>query len=135
MGCYIPSRQLNTCVRFTMVPLDLANTSMEKIVMRKRILSLAQGALCLGLTVIATGCYNVTIRPEGGFKIASKPTFEQRQDFYLWGLVGESHIDTSRVCSKNGPAQMQSEMTVVDALLGLVTLGIYSPETAKIWCK
>jgi len=103
--------------------------------MRKRILSLAQGALCLGLTVIATGCYNVTIRPDGGFKMASKPTFEQRQDFYLWGLVGESHIDTTRVCFKNGPAQMQSEMTVVDALLGIVTLGIYSPETAKIWCK
>ena len=103
--------------------------------MKKRILSLTQGVICLGLTIIATGCYNVTIRPDGGFKMASHPTFEQRQDFYLWGLVGESHIDTSKICTKSSPSQMQSEMTFVDGLLAVVTLGIYSPETAKVWCK
>jgi hypothetical protein len=30
---------------------------------------------------------------------------------------------------------MQSQQTFVDGLLGLVTLGIYSPQTAKVWCK
>jgi hypothetical protein len=103
--------------------------------MKKNLLSVASKVCCLGLLLIATGCYSVTIRPDGGFKMATKPSFEQRQDFYLWGLVGESHIDTAKVCSSSAPTQMQSQVTVVDALLGLVTLGIYSPETAKVWCR
>jgi hypothetical protein len=103
--------------------------------MKRDIFSAVSKACCLGLLVITTGCYSVTIRPDGGFKVATQPSFEQRQDFYLWGLVGESHIDTQKVCSSKTPTQMQSQVTVVDALLGLVTLGIYSPETAKVWCK
>ena len=87
------------------------------------------------LLVVASGCFTVTSRPDGGFKVAGQPTFEQRQDFFLWGLVGESHIDAKATCSGKQPAQMQSQQTFVDGLLGLVTLGIYSPQTAKIWCK
>ncbi|MEY4667822.1 MAG: hypothetical protein RL518_521 [Pseudomonadota bacterium] len=92
-----------------------------------------RGILCASL-VIATGCYSVTTRPDGGFKTAVKPTFEQRQDFFLWGLVGEAHIDTTKVC-KGQPSQFQSQKTFVDGLLTLVTLGIYAPESARIWCK
>jgi hypothetical protein len=103
--------------------------------MKKNIFSAVSKVCCLGLMVAVTGCYSVTIRPDGGFKMATPPAFEQRQDFYLWGLVGESHIDTAKVCGARTPSQMQSQVTVVDALLGLVTLGIYSPETAKVWCK
>jgi hypothetical protein len=92
--------------------------------------------VCLvALVVVATGCYSVTARPNGGFKVASKPTFEQRQDFYLWGLVGEAHIDTKAVCSRGQATQTQSQATVVDSLMTLVTLGIYSPESAKVWCN
>ncbi len=89
----------------------------------------------VALTVATTGCYSVTSRPDGGFKVASKPDFEQRQDFYLWGLVGESHIDTRSVCAHSKPTQMQSQMTFVDGLLSVVTLGIYSPQSARVWCK
>lgn len=92
--------------------------------------------VCLvALLVLASGCFSVTSRPDGGFKTAGKPTFEQRQDFYLWGLVGESHIDTKAVCSGKQPVQMQSQRTLVDGLLGLVTLGIYAPESARVWCS
>jgi hypothetical protein len=87
------------------------------------------------LAIVVSGCYSVTSRPAGGFKTAGQPTFEQRQDFFLWGLVGESHIDTAKVCKGSQPAQMQSQRTVVDSLLTLVTLGIYAPESARVWCK
>lgn len=89
----------------------------------------------LALIIATSGCYSVTSRPDGGFKVATKPTFEQRQDFYLWGLVGEAHLNAKEICSKSQVTQMQSQVTVVDGLLGLVTLGIYAPETAKVWCK
>lgn len=102
--------------------------------MKTRLSSLSKVCV-VALMVVASGCYSVTSRPQGGFKVAGKPTFEERQDFYLWGLVGESHIDTTKICAKSQPVQMQSQVTAVDALLGLVTLGIYSPESAKVWCK
>jgi hypothetical protein len=94
------------------------------------------GALGLAvLTIAISGCYTVTSRPGGGFAVASKPHFEQQQDFYLWGLVGESHIDTKTVCSGKKPTQMQSQTTLLDGLLTVVTLGIYAPHTAKVWCE
>jgi Bor protein len=96
-------------------------------------LSLTRGILTSALLLLA-GCYSVTVRPDGGYKVATKPTYEQRQDFYLWGLVGESHIDVKEVC-KAGPVQFQSQRTFVDGLLALVTLGIYAPESARVWCK
>ena len=92
-----------------------------------------RGILCASLFFFA-GCYSVTTRPDGGFKTATPPTFEQRQDFYLWGLVGEAHINTAQIC-KGQPAQLQSQRTFVDGLLGLITLGIYAPESARVWCK
>jgi hypothetical protein len=95
---------------------------------------LLTSSLCV-LTLLTTGCFSVTSRPDGGFKVATKPNFEQRQDFFLWGLVGESHIDVRTVCAPGKVAQMQSQLTFVDGLLNVVTLGIYSPQSARVWCK
>ena len=91
------------------------------------------GVLAASLVSFA-GCYSVTARPNGGFKVASAPNYERRQDFYLWGLVGEAHINTKAVCGGE-PSQIQSQRTAVDTLLTVVTLGIYSPESARIWCR
>ena len=94
------------------------------------------GAVGLFAVAIAmSGCFTVTSRPSGGFAVASKPQFEQQQDFYLWGLVGESHIDTKTVCAGKKPTQLQSQTTFLDGLLTVVTLGIYAPNTAKVWCE
>lgn len=102
--------------------------------MNKNIRIAAQRA-CLGAVIlIASGCYSVTARPDGGFKVATAPNFQERQDFYLWGLVGESHINTQKVCP-NGTSQIQSQLTFVDGLLNVITLGIYSPQSARVWCK
>jgi hypothetical protein len=94
----------------------------------------AKRACLSAVLLVAAGCYSVTARPDGGFKVATKPSFEQRQDFFLWGLVGETHIDTQQVCPR-GTSQIQSQLTFVDGLLTVVTLGIYSPQSARIWCK
>ena len=95
--------------------------------------SLKRAVVCAAVLCV-TGCYSVTVRPEGGYKLATKPTFEERQTFFLWGLVGESHINVKEICSGE-PVQFESQQTFVDGLLGLITLGIYAPETAKVWCK
>lgn len=102
--------------------------------MQRNICIVAKRACLATVILIASGCYSVTARPDGGFKVATAPTFQQRQDFFLWGLVGENHINTQQVCP-NGASQIQSQVTFVDGLLNVITLGIYSPQSARIWCK
>ncbi len=135
--------------RFEVLILVLTDTSVDALMLGDQPLSgiflelgimkdtltrpIKRGILCASLFFFA-GCYSVTTRPDGGFKTATPPTFEQRQDFYLWGLVGEAHINTAQIC-KGQPAQLQSQRTFVDGLLGLITLGIYAPESARVWCK
>ncbi|WP_397472323.1 Bor family protein, partial [Rheinheimera sp.] len=46
----------------------------------------------------------------------------------------EHHVDVNTICNGAEPKQMQSQQTFTDGLLGLVTLGIYYPHTAKVWC-
>ena len=95
--------------------------------------SIKRTALAVAV-VCMTGCFSVTVRPAGGYEVSTPPTFEQRQSFWFWGLVGERHINVKEVC-KTEPVQFQSQQTFVDGLLGFITLRIYAPETARVWCK
>jgi hypothetical protein len=91
--------------------------------------------LLLSLLLTSAGCANVTISPQGQPHIATAPTFEERRDFFLWGLIGEHTVDVSAVCRGTAPLQLQTQMTTTDALLTIITLGIYAPRTARIWCS
>lgn len=92
--------------------------------------SLVLGVLLVGLSA----CSTVTIKPEGPNKLANEPTYEDSKPFYLWGLAGEHRVDVLNICNNNEPLQMQSQQTFSDGLLTLITLGIYAPHTAKVWC-
>jgi hypothetical protein len=83
----------------------------------------------------AGGCSTVTIREKGLSKISSGPTYEASKPYFLWGLVGEHHIDVSSACNGKVPRQMQAQHTVLDSILSMITFGIYSPRTARIWCS
>ena len=87
------------------------------------------------LAVMVSGCATLTIEPKGERKITSHPTYEKRQTFFLWGLVGDPWIDVSNVCGSSEVKQMQTQFTFVDEVLSFITLGIYAPRTAKIWCS
>ncbi|AUL74364.1 Bor family protein [Pseudoalteromonas sp. 13-15] len=93
--------------------------------------SLIMGFVVLGLSA----CSAVTIQPHAIAKITSKATYEDSRPFYLWGLVGEERVDVKEICTDTQAAQMQSQQTFSDGALGLITLGIYSPHTIKVWCE
>jgi hypothetical protein len=59
--------------------------------MRLKVLILALGV------VAVTGCNTVTIRAEGSRRLKTTPTYDSREDFFLWRLAGESHIDVPAV--------------------------------------
>jgi len=84
---------------------------------------------------VLTGCATVTIRPSGGEKIADNPDYQQRKNYFFWGLAGEHSIDVAQICAAKGVEQVQSLRTFGDGFLGAITLGIYAPKTAKVWCN
>jgi hypothetical protein len=84
----------------------------------------------LASLVLATGCYTVRFQtnlPPGGAK------YEEKGNFFLWGLVGEKEVDLKKLCPA-GPARWQNQQTFVDGLIGTVTLGIYIPRTINVEC-
>ena len=89
------------------------------------------GAIVLSLSA----CSAVTIQPRATAKITSQANYEDSRPFYLWGLVGEQRVDVKQICSNTPVIQMQSQQTISDGALSLITLGIYSPHTIKVWCQ
>lgn len=79
-------------------------------------------------------CSNVTIRPEGGVKETTHPTYIDSKPFFLFGFLGSHEVDVNEVCEGAEVLQMQTVRTVNDYLLGFATWFIYSPRTAKVWC-
>lgn len=89
--------------------------------------------LCLALSLGA--CSTVTIRDKGEAKLSSSPSYESSKSYFLWGLAGEHRINVKQACNGKAPRQMQAQSTVLDSILSIITLGIYYPRTAKVWCK
>ncbi len=95
----------------------------------KKIIQLAM------VTLLMTACSSVTVRTDGLKETHEPPTFEKRYSYWWWGLRGEYDINVRQVCKGHGIDQIQAVDTISDSLLQLITAGIYSPRTAKIWCK
>lgn len=87
------------------------------------------------LAFLFVSCQTVSINPSGRtVRYSGSPNYEKSQSFFLFGLIGESFIDVKSICGDRPVKQMQTQETFVDGLLGSVTLGIYTPRTASVWC-
>ena len=82
-----------------------------------------------------SACASATIRPQGGEKVGGAPTWQESKPYFWWGLKGESDINVAGICKDKGVEQMQSQFTFGDGFKTVITLGIYAPKTAKVWCK
>ena len=92
---------------------------------------LAIVTLCLTLA----GCTKVNVVPDGQSVLESDPTWQERQHFFLFGLIGESHVDVRSICGDREVVQMQSRFVALDGLIGLLTASLYAPRTARVWCE
>lgn len=90
--------------------------------------------LTLLIAVVTTACSTVTIEQQGEASTSRAPDYQKTQKYYFWGLVGERHINTSSICGDRPVTQVQSQQTFTNGFFNLITLGIYAPHTAKVWC-
>jgi hypothetical protein len=90
-------------------------------------------SLVLG-AMLSHGCSTVTIRDKGSAEISRDANYDSSQAFFFWGLAGEKHIDVREICDKRQVEQLQTQRSFVDGVLTVITLGIYSPRTARVWC-
>jgi Bor protein len=92
-------------------------------------------ALIALLVGLMSGCTTVTIRDHGTSKISSTPDYSTMNHFFFWGLIGHSHVNVTQICGGKTPAQLQTEQTFLDNVLAIITLGIYYPRSAYVWCN
>ena len=90
--------------------------------------------LVIILSIFFQSCSKVTIHSKKSAKLTTEPTFEETKNYYLWGLVGEHRFDVKEICEDKEVLQIQSQGTFTNVLLITLSLGIYVPHTAKIWC-
>lgn len=79
-------------------------------------------------------CSSVNVRTDGKLEDSSSPSFQKRYTYWWWGLKGGHSINVREVCEGKRVIQMQAVTTFSDSLLTLITLGVYSPRTARVWC-
>lgn len=74
-------------------------------------------------------------KAEPDMKIVSDPYKVVTQQFYFFGLFPRvKKIDLLEVCKGRTVSLLQTQTTWKDFLIGVGTLGVISPKTAKIWC-
>ena len=92
--------------------------------------------LLLVCSLFFISCQTVTISPKGNkHKYSSVPSYEKSQTFWFFGLAGENFVNVQSICGSREVLQMQTQDTFVNRLLAGITFGIYTPRTAKVWCK
>lgn len=90
--------------------------------------------LIAGLLALCA-CRTVTVVADGSNNPRRAPDHEQSYGFGLGGVIGETTIDVERICRGSKVTKMQAVSTVGDQLLGVITLGLYTPRTARVWCE
>lgn len=88
--------------------------------------------LSLLATALATAaCYHqvVTTGRPAGTPVIEKPWTST----FLFGLVPASEINTAAKCP-GGVATVETQQTFVNGVVGVLTLGIYTPVSVRITC-
>ena len=82
-----------------------------------------------GLLLCSTACYHAIVDTgrAPGTTVVSKPWVNT----FLWGLVPAKDISVAAECP-NGIARVETQQTFVNGLVGAITLGIYTPQSATI---
>ena len=85
--------------------------------------------------IIMSGCATQTYLVNGNSKEV-KPTLENSQAFWVEGIGQNKTINAAKICgSSENIIKVENKQTFADGFLAVITFGIYTPRTAKVYCK
>lgn len=89
--------------------------------------------LAVPLVLIATlpACYHATI--ETGASPSAEVVEKSFASGWIYGLVPPSTVSTAARCP-NGPAKVETQLSFLNGLVRILTLGIYTPMAIKVTC-
>jgi Bor protein len=87
--------------------------------------------LVLGLALVSLACYHQIVRTgrPAGTTVVDMPWVSS----WLWGLVPAEDLNVSPQCP-SGVAVVETEQSFANGFVGLITLGIYTPQHVRITC-
>jgi len=88
-------------------------------------------AVLIAVGLLAFSCYHA--RVETGLPASSQVIEKPFASCWIFGLVPPSIVKTAMECS-NGVAVVETELSFVNQLVGIITFGIYTPMHIKVTC-
>jgi ABC-type transport system involved in cytochrome c biogenesis permease subunit len=88
-------------------------------------------AVVLSLVLSTTACFHQAIH--SGLAPSTTVVENEFVATWLWGIVPAKPIDVRQSCP-SGVATVETEQSFVNGLVGVVTLGIYTPQRVRITC-
>ena len=86
-----------------------------------------------GLIVFTTGCATQTFNLQDG--ATAEPKQETQQHFFVEGIGQDRSANAAAVCGgADKVAKVEVEQEALDVALSVLTLGIYTPRTARVYC-
>lgn len=88
------------------------------------------------LTTLLAACTTQTAHIGAKLTDNIKPTKSIHQPFFVGGIGQEETLNVVEVCgSADKVNQVETVLSGGNVLVGIVTLGIYTPRTANVYCK
>lgn len=85
------------------------------------------------LSLMITGCAQQSFKLNDGVTVAPKET--KTAHFFVSGIGQSKTIDAAKVCGgADKVIKTEVQQTFVNGLLSFVTLGIYTPREARVYC-
>ena len=92
--------------------------------------------LFIALMCLQTSCTSVQMafdQPDEKTTIIT--SFTHYSHYFLFGLVGSDTLDLNKTCMNGKPIQVKNYSTFEDILFTVVSCGLYTPKSTKIWCE
>ena len=83
------------------------------------------------MAVTVAGCYNAKI--ETGLPPSDRKIEDHWADSWIYGLVPPEAVETAERCP-NGVAKVETKLSFLNQLVGVLTLGIYTPMYIEVTC-
>ena len=87
--------------------------------------------LLLVCCLVFAACHHATI--DMGVTPSTETIHEPWANSWIYGLVPPSSVETASKCT-SGVAKVETQRTFLNGLVGILTLGIYTPMEIKVTC-